>query len=162
MNENLEKHSWWNYINEDLKDLMKESYFLIKKVEDWKERFHDYAFVIFPAAKAYEGFLKTLFHDMGLITDEEYFGKRFRVGKALNPALEESLREKESVYDKLADFCQGKILPDSLWKTWKEARNRLFHWFPNEAKAINYSQAYEKFILLLDTMDEAYKGCKMK
>jgi hypothetical protein len=161
MNEKLEKHNWWGYIHEDLKDLIRESYLLINKVESWEEKFHDYAFVIFPAAKAYEGFLKTLFHDTGLITDEEYFGKRFRIGKALNPALEENLREKESVYDKLVGFCQGKELPNALWETWKEGRNLLFHWFPNQRNVIDFPEAKRIFQKILMTMDLAFVGCKI-
>ncbi|OGM08471.1 hypothetical protein A2Z67_01380 [Candidatus Woesebacteria bacterium RBG_13_36_22] len=161
MNEKLEKHNWWGYIHKDLKDLVKESYLLINKVEGWEEKFNDYAFVIFPAAKAYEGFLKTLFYDMGFITDEEYFGKRFRIGKALNPALEENLREKESVYDKLVSFCQGKELPNALWETWKGGRNLLFHWFPDQRNAISFSEAKRIFQKILMTMDLAFVGCKI-
>lgn len=162
MKVNLEKHNWWNYIHADLKDLIRESSILINEVESWEEKFHDYAFVIFPAAKAYEGFLKTIFHDMGLISDGDYFGKRFRVGKALNPALEKRYREKESVYDRLVDFCQGKELPDVLWETWKEGRNLLFHWFPNERNAIDFAEAKEIFNKILMAMDLAYVGCKME
>lgn len=161
MNEVLEKHNWWNYIHGDLKDLIRESFILIKKVDGWDEKFHDYAFVIFPAAKAYEGFLKTVFRDMGLITEEEYLGKRFRIGKALNPALEENLREKESVYDKLVSFCQGKELPNVLWETWKEGRNHLFHWFPNEKNVIDFDEAKRIFQKILMTMDLAFAGCKI-
>ncbi|MCL4387036.1 hypothetical protein M1307_01405 [Patescibacteria group bacterium] len=157
----LEKHKWWSYVHEDLKELLKESLVLINKVKDWEVKFHDYAFVIFPAAKAYEGFLKTLFHDMGFITDEEYLGKRFRIGKALNPALEEYLREKESVYDKLANFCQGKELPNTLWETWKRGRNLLFHWFPNERNVIDYQEAKGIFEEILVAMDLAFTECRI-
>ena len=161
MDKNLEKHSWWNYIHEDLKDLIRESYILINKVENWEEKFHDYAFVVFPAAKAYEGFLKTLFHDMGLITDEDYFGKRFRIGKALNPALEKNIRQKESVYDKLVGYCQGKELPNALWECWREGRNLLFHWFPNEKNVVDFPEAKRIFRKILLTMDLAFAGCKI-
>lgn len=162
MEENLTNHVWWNFIHGDLKELLKESNTLINKVEGWKEKFHDYAFVIFPAAKAYEGFLKTLFHDMGLITDEEYFGKRFRIGRALNPALENNFREKESVYDKLVGFCQGKELPNALWETWREGRNLLFHWFPNQKNVIDFEEAKGIFQKILITMDLAFVGCKIE
>ena len=164
----LENHPLWNYVHDDLKELLKQTFLLMKLVErDEKElspgsrKFHDYAFVIFPAAKAYEGFLKTLFHDMGFISDEEYFGKRFRIGKALNPALENHLREKESVYDKLTSFCQGNELPNALWETWKKGRNLLFHWFPNEKNAIDFLEAKNIFQEITDTMDLAFEECKI-
>jgi hypothetical protein len=158
----LEKHNWWDYIHADLKDLIRESNILIDKVEKWEEKFHDYAFVVFPVAKAYEGFLKTIFYDMGLITKQDYFGKRFRVGKALNPALDKRYRKKESVYDRLVDFCQGEELPKVLWETWKEGRNLLFHWFPNERNAIDYPEAREIFHKILMAMDLAFVGCKIE
>lgn len=164
----LEDRIWWDYIHEDLKELLKQTLLLLKlikndngKLLEGDKDFHDYAFVIFPAAKAYEGFLKTLFHDLEFITDEEFYGKRFRVGKALNPALENHLREKESVYDKLVNFCHGHDLPNAMWNTWKRGRNLLFHWFPNEKNVIDFNQAEEIFREILDTMDLAFKECKI-
>ena len=118
--------------------LLKASEFIYAEVKGWgadlpggKKEFDDYSFVVFPAAKAYEGFLKKLFLDMGFITQEDYFGKHFRIGKALNPSLEKDLR-REGVYDKIIKYCQGHELADNLWNTWKMSRNLIFHWFPNE------------------------------
>ncbi len=106
MNLNLEDKIWWSYIEEDLQELLVASEFLANVVKSWggdlpqgSKVFHDYSFVVFPAAKAYEGFLKKMFLDLGFITNEDYLGKRFRIGKALNPFLEERLRDRESVYD---------------------------------------------------------------
>src|SRR4030043_1223043 len=100
MQESLEQKAWWGYIEADLNELLKESQKLAATTSGWEEKFHDYAFVVFPAAKAYEGFLKKLFLDLGFISEEDYFGKRFRIGKALNPALEERYWD-ESVYRKI-------------------------------------------------------------
>src|SRR3989344_8795533 len=161
MKESLNKHLWWDYIHEDLRELLKEANLLEDKVGKWNEKFHDYSFIVFPAAKAYEGFLKTLFRDLGFISDEDYFGKRFRIGKALNPSLEHSIREEESVYDKLVNFCGGKDLADNLWETWKEWRNLLFHWFPNEKSAITFEEARLRIDKILATMDLAFKECKI-
>jgi hypothetical protein len=63
---------WWSYIEVDLQELLKESSLLLAKVSVWNEKFADYSFVVFPAAKAYEGFLKKLFLDQRFITEEEY------------------------------------------------------------------------------------------
>ena len=161
MNSSLESRSWWTYIHEDLQELLREAVTLVDKVETWSEKFHDYSFVVFPAAKAYEGYLKTLFHDLGFISEGEFFGKRFRVGKAMNPDLEPRFRENESVYDKLADFCQGRELPDAIWETWINARNLLFHWFPNEKNVITFDEAKVRVSRILDTMDLAFKECKI-
>lgn len=157
----LPSRLWWNYIEEDLRELLEASQVLINKVEDWEEKFHDYSFVVFPAAKAYEGFLKKLFLDLGFITEEEYYGKRFRVGKALNPNLEKELRH-ESVYDKIVHFCQGPELADRLWETWKEGRNLVFHWFPKEKNALSFIEAKTRVETIVESMDAAFKECKIE
>ncbi len=152
---NLKGKAWWDYLEKDLQELLEEAVLLANRVESWQEKFHDYAFIVFPAAKAYEGFLKHLFLDLGLISNEDYYGKRFRVGKALNPALEKDLREREGVYDKLVDLSKGKELPDKLWQTWKKCRNLLFHWFPRKKNAITLAQAKERLLLIIESIDEA-------
>lgn len=165
----LEKRIWWNYIEEDLQELLVLSEFLSNVVKSWggdlpagSKVFHDYSFVVFPSAKAYEGFLKKVFLDMGFITNEDYLGKHFRIGKALNPYLEERFRDGESVYDRLVKFCEGKELADTLWNAWTTSRNLVFHWFPNEKKAISFEEAEVRIRLIIDAMDMAFKGCKLK
>lgn len=158
---NLEKRVWWGYLDEDLRELLKESVLLLDRVGQWEEKFHDYSFLVFPAAKAYEGFLKNVFLDLDFITEEDFYGKRFRVGKALNPALDKRFRKKESVYDKLVGYCSGKELADQLWKTWKSCRNLLFHWFPNEKNAIDYQEAVERVEMVLNAMDRLFDRCKI-
>jgi hypothetical protein len=159
---NLEKKIWWSYLPEDLQGLLRESVILTNNVGKWKEKFDDYAFVVFPAAKAYEGFLKTLFLDLGFISEKVFYGKRFRIGKALNPALKSRFREKISVYDKIVTYCGGSGLADSLWDTWKTCRNLLFHWFPNEKNAITFSQAKMRVKKVIKAFDMAFKECKVK
>lgn len=148
-------------MEEDIRELLLTAQFLLNRVGDWEEKFHDYAFIVFPAAKAYEGFLKKLFLDLGFISRDDYLGKRFRVGKALNPSLEKDIRQKEGVYDKIVDFCQGPALADKLWQTWKEARNLTFHWFPDEKNATTFEEAKEKVSMVIDAMDSAFKECKI-
>ena len=162
MTNSLEKHPWWGYLEHDLQELLRESALLIKKVEKWEEVFNDYAFIVFPAAKAYEGFLKKLFLDLGLISEKQYSGKRFRVGKSLNPALDRRLRARYSVYDKLIEHCSGdKGLADVLWEAWRRCRNLLFHWFPKEKNAISFNQAQKKVSMILYAMDKAIKECNI-
>src|SRR3990170_492145 len=149
MTDSLARHPWWGYIQEDLQELLKEAALLVDRVETWNEKFHDYSFVVFPAAKAYEGFLKKLFLDLEFISEKAYYGKRFRVGKALNPALEGRYR-KFGVYDQLVEYCHGNELPNAMWDTWTEGRNLLFHWFPNEKNAIDFSEARRTIRKILD------------
>lgn len=160
ISESLKKRIWWDYLPEDLQELLRESALLANRVGGWDETFHDYAFIVFPAAKAYEGFLKTLFLDMEFISKDTFYGKRFRVGKALNPSLDKRFRD-ESVYDKIVNYCGGRELGDSLWDTWKSCRNLIFHWFPNEKNAISYKEARERVEKIVNTMDLAFKECKI-
>lgn len=162
MDFSLEKKNWWEFLEKDLQGLLSEATLLVEKVSLWDEKFHDYSFVVFPAAKAYEGFLKRLFLERGFISEDDYYGKRFRVGKALNPSLERRLRAKESVYDKIVQFCGGKDLADKMWNTWKVCRNLLFHWFPNERNAISFDQAKGKVVLIIETIDAAFMDCKIE
>jgi len=158
--ESLQLKPWWNYLGEDIRDLLSESILLTKKVAEWDQKFEDYSFVVFPAAKAFEGFLKGLFFDLGLINEDDYYGKRFRIGKALNPSLEKKYRH-HSVYDKLSDFCNGPILADVLWDTWKRSRNILFHWFPKEKNAISFSEAQDRIELIIEAINQAFTECKV-
>lgn len=107
MEEVYSKKSWWRNLNPDLKELLSQSFFLLDDVSRSERKFNDYSFIVFPAAKAYEGFLKFVFLQKGFITKEDYYGTRFRVGKALNPQLENGYRN-ESVYDKIVVTCGGE------------------------------------------------------
>jgi hypothetical protein len=160
MNYYLEDRIWWNYLEHDLKELLKESQTLVKRVGSWKEKFNDYAFVVFPTSKAYEGFLKKLFLDLGFINEDDYYGKRFRIGKALNPSLDKKYRYKEGIFDKMVEYCGGKDLAEVLWRAWKSCRNLLFHWFPRERNAISFNQAKQRIAQVLDAMDKAFEECK--
>ena len=165
----LEKRVWWEYIGQDLQKLLESSIFLLQTSKSWgadlpagRQVFHDYSFCVFPAAKGYEGFLKKLFLDMGFIDEGAYYGKYFRIGKALNPSLERKYRSKEGVYDKIVAHCGGKNLADTLWKAWKEGRNLVFHWFPNEKNAVSFKEAQKRVEQILSAMDMAVKECKIK
>ena len=171
----LDKKTWWNYIHEDIKELLIQSLLLVETADKWetnftenfgrgtlqKDGFRDYSFIVFPAAKAYEGFLKKIFLDMGFINPDDYYGKHFRVGKALNPSLEKEIREREGVYDKIVSHCGGEELAGRMWHCWKECRNLLFHWFPNEKNAISLAEAKDKVNLILETMDSSFEGCRI-
>lgn len=165
--EDLEKKVWWSYLERDLQKLLKTSEFIYGDVKSWgadlpggKSEFDDYSFIVFPAAKAYEGFLKKIFLDLGFITEEDYFGKHFRIGKALNPSLPKRLR-REGVYDKIVKYCGGEGLAETLWETWRQSRNLVFHWFPNERNAISLPEAGERLGMIIKAIDQAFKECKI-
>lgn len=163
----LQARHWWGYLGSDLQELLITSEFVYEDVKGWgneltngKNRFHDYSFVVFPAAKAYEGFLKKLFLSLGFITEEDYYGKHFRIGKALNPSLPKEL-VRESVYGKMIQFLQSHTLADKLWDTWRLSRNLAFHWFPNEKNALTLPEAGERIEMIIDAIDNAFTECKI-
>ena len=165
--EQLEKRHWWGYLGEDLQKLISTSEFIYRVVEGWgadlpggRKEFNDCSFVVFPAAKAYEGFLKKLFYDLKFITEEDYYGKHFRIGKALNPSLPREFR-REGVYDKITQYCQGEHLAERLWDAWRLSRNLTFHWFPNEKNAITLTEAGERVEMIINVIDESFKECKI-
>lgn len=161
MNVNLEDKPWSEYIGEDLRELFKESLVLLETVPKWETKFADYSFIVFPAAKGYEGFLKKFFLDLKFITEEDYYGKHFRIGKSLNPALRPGFNG-DSIYNKIINYCGGKDLANNLWETWKQGRNLLFHWFPNEKNAINFEEAKSRVEMIIAAIDRAFTECKIK
>lgn len=154
----LDQKVWWTYLEEDLQELLKQAFLL---ADTAKAGFHDYSYIVFPASKAYEGFLKKLFLDLGFITERDYYGKRFRIGKSLNPSLPPKFRNDDWVYDDLVKHCKGKGLADFLWTTWRRCRNLVFHWFPNEARAITLPEAKQRVQQIVDAIDKAYSTCKI-
>jgi len=132
---------------------------LYNKVGKWDKKFHDYSFIVFPAAKAYEGFLKQLFLDLNFITKKQYYSKRFRIGRSLNPSLDKN--DPEWVYKKLETYCNNKDIATQLWKTWKESRNALFHWFPHEINAISYQESGNKLTMIAEAIEVVYSECKL-
>jgi len=158
----LREKKWWMYLERDLQELLSESLVLLERTKDWNQTFHDYSFVVFPAAKAYEGFLKKLFLDMGFITKDDYFGKHFRIGKSLNPTLDPKYRDRDWVYDDLTQFCDGEDLPKKLWRTWKNSRNLVTHWFPNEQNAIDLVEAEKRIEMVIEAIDEVFVECSVQ
>lgn len=157
----LERYPWWQYLDESQRDGLLTSKLLLAQRQTYSDSIHDFSFIVFPSAKAYEGFLKKLFFDLGFITEQEFNGDRFRIGKALNPYLEPQLRQ-ESIYDKLAMFCQDKELPEKLWQTWKVSRNLVFHWWPGHKSYLTLGQARLRFFEIVKAIDSAFAECKIK
>src|SRR3989344_2725074 len=152
--------NWYRYMEEPMRDLVQQSFTLLEMFSVYDSRFeyHDYSFVVFPIAKAYEGFLKKLFLDMGLIYKRQYLGEHFRVGSALNPNLPKRYRTGW-VFGRLVTSCGGEELPMALWEVWKKARNRIFHFFPDHHEFISLDEAKQLIDELDRVMSRAVEGC---
>lgn len=146
---------FWNYLSQNQKDLILEGQFLMNDVIKHNAyQFKDYSFLVFPFAKAYEGFLKQLFRDVKFISHLDYISDHLRLGKLMSPYLVEKLGEK-SLYRKICDRA-GQELADNVWETWRAGRNQIFHYFPHNIKAISFEEAETSVNRIIQTMQEAY------
>ena len=146
----FEEKSWFEMLTEGQKDLALQSQDLYNRQKSLKKSLYlDYSFVVFPLAKAYEGFLKKYFYDLGLIGKKTFESDHLRIGKSLNPDLPERYRRRDWVVEGLDQMCgvvsdgrwKGKKLSRALWLCWKRGRNLLFHYFPHLENFITLDEA---------------------
>jgi hypothetical protein len=156
----LEKKPVWQYFSREQKDLIEEGLYLKDDiVRDNAFQFKDYSFLIFPFAKAYEGFLKQLFKDVKFISHLDYISDHLRLGKLLSPHLITKLGDR-SLYLKIIN-AGGEPLARRIWQAWKIGRNEVFHYFPHNLRAVAYPDAEKIITEILLTMDEAFNQLKL-
>jgi len=152
---------FWFYLSKNQKDLINEGLYLMNDViKNNAYHFKDYSFLVFPFAKAYEGFLKQLFLDVKFISHLDYISDHLRLGKLLSPNLVNKLKER-SLYKKIKDKA-GQELADKIWNVWKIGRNQVFHYYPHNLKALTFSQAENIIDNILSAMEESYGKLKVK
>ena len=150
---------WYVNLSSWQKELVRTTLELLSREERTQSSFTDYSFIIFPMAKAYEGFLKDFFYKVGLISAQTYADKRFRIGKAINPDINPTHRDEEWLYGGITQMC-GQELARSMWQTWLECRNQVFHYFPGEEKRLSLGETIHHIEMIADTMNAATR-CKM-
>lgn len=149
------KGQLWAYLSQTQRDLIDEGQYLMNEViKDHAYRFKDYSFLIFPFAKAYEGFLKQMFKDIGFISHLDYISDHLRLGKLLSPHLIIKLGDR-SLFEKMR-INGSRELADRVWKTWKLGRNEVFHYFPHNVRAVTFDEANMTVGNILETMEVAY------
>ena len=150
------KSAFWSYLSQGQRDLLEEGLYLMDDiVHDQAYQFKDYSFLVFPFAKSYEGFLKKIFRDKKLISRLDYISDHLRLGKMMSPNLIGKLGP-DSLYVKLENRY-SKELADKVWNVWKNGRNQIFHYFPHNTKAINFSEARGICMDILRTMEEVFQ-----
>ncbi len=149
----ISQTSWINSVNEVERQLLIEAdYLLDREKKSFKDqRVVDYGFLVYPAAKAYEGFLKSFLYKHQLIDTGMYASDHFRIGKAINPDLPDKYREDGWVYDDLARLF-GDDLPARFWSTWKKCRNHVFHFKPDKLRLYTLVEAQIKIELIFSTI----------
>jgi hypothetical protein len=148
----------WNYLTEEIQDLITDGEALLIDAPNLKEKISDYSYLVFPFAKAYEGFLKKLFLDLGLLKEDEYYGDDIRIGKILNPSY---IHELTSVYKKIQPNRNNKDIAQRLWTAWRKGRNQVFHYFPHNFRKLSYDESMDLIKELVASMDEAVQICKV-
>jgi hypothetical protein len=152
---------FWQYLSQEQKDLILEGQYLMNDIiKDNAYHFKDYSFLIFPFAKAYEGFLKKLFLDIKFISRLDYISDHLRLGKLMSPNLTEKLGDR-SLYLKITNKCSPE-LADKIWSTWKIGRNQIFHYFPHNIKAVTFEEAEQIINTIIGTMEETYGNLYQK
>ena len=152
---------FWAYLSQGQRDLLEEGLYLMDEViKDNAFQFKDYSFLVFPFAKAYEGFLKQIFRDKKLISRLDYISDHLRLGKLMSPNLIGKLGP-DSLYLKIENGY-SKDLAEKVWNVWKNGRNQIFHYFPHNIKAISFSEAREISMDILRTMEVTYERLNIK
>jgi hypothetical protein len=140
------------YLSSNKVGLINDLQLILERLQDF-DHITDYSFLVAPAAKAYEGYLKDFFLKIGIMSQAEYAGERYRVGKTLNPSLRYT---KYSVYRKLTDIHEkGEGLAEILWDAWKYGRNEIFHYFPHNLKRITRIEAEDRIDKILDAITKS-------
>ena len=154
------KSKFWDCLSDDIKGLLEDGELLVNQAKDIPHKVSDYSYLVFPFSKAYEGFLKKLFLDLGLIKEDEFYGDDIRIGRILNPHF---IHEHENVFDKITTTADdGKDFAEKLWKMWRRGRNKVFHYFPHNFRKLRYKEAVKLVEEVVNVMEDASRSCYEK
>lgn len=146
--------AWYSFLEPQAQTLVLQTHELVDREKRLRSSFDDYAFILFPMAKAYESFLKKFVFEMGLIDRNQYEGKQFRIGRSLNPDVSLHQRDEFWLFDNIVASC-GEKTARELWDTWLVCRNHLFHYFPQEKSTISFDKALSLLEMMNSVMEEA-------
>jgi hypothetical protein len=151
----------WNYLSEEIRGLIDDGELLADLIHNEKNKdgVSDYSFLVFPFAKAYEGFLKKFLLDSKLIQPEDYYSDDIRIGRILNPRYE---KETVNVFKRICAHPKvGANVPHILWEAWKSGRNLVFHYFPHNFRRLSYDEAQGIITKIIHAMETAINLCEL-
>jgi hypothetical protein len=148
------QEAWYEYLEPKQRRLVELSLELFEREHELNSRLADYSFIVFPMAKAYEGFLKLYFYDLMLIDRKTFESRRFRIGRALNPDVSPKHHDRYWLFDDLTRLC-GQEVARQLWDTWLQCRNQVFHFFPTIDSFLSLKEAGQYLTDLADAMHAA-------
>ncbi len=134
------------FIGEDLLDLYEDNRSLLQRYSNHHdgtvEEYSDYSFLVLPIAKVYEGTLKKILVDIGVLKESDLTkNPSINVGKYYNPV------GNNKIFELLKDRSRDKSVPHVIYSTYQECRNQIFH----------YDQYRDN---RLDSYDDAKFYCK--
>lgn len=140
MDAHYRQQPWYQFLDQQMQSLVDQSVRLLADEKGHKkERFRDYGFLVFPIARAYEGYLKKFFEHIGLIDQFQLENPHFRIGRSLNPDLPDRFRDEDWLYDDLFMMyakCNHPGLAERMWQVWRQGRNQIFHYYFNSSEAV--------------------------
>lgn len=151
----------WQYMPEEIRGLIEDGELVLNFVHahHQEDNISDYSFLVFPFAKAYEGFLKRFFLDLHLITQDDYYSDDIRIGRILNPNY---IKEKNNVFERVCGKARGgREVSKKLWQAWKRGRNLVFHYFPHNYRRLSYEEALDIIGDLIDAMHTSVARCRI-
>lgn len=149
----------WNYLEPDLQGLIHDGECLMDFAEKYKGQISDFSYLVFPFAKAYEGFLKKLMLDLNIMREDEYYSDDIRIGRVLNPRF---IEENGHMYRAFSLHKKGgEALVKFLWETWTKGRNQVFHYFPHNFRSLSLNEALEIVHGIIEAMTMAVGRSKV-
>ena len=146
------QETWFKFLTKEQQILVEVSYQLFNDSIN-HQQLSDYSYIVFPMAKAYEGFLKKMLFEQRLIPEPVYLGKKFRIGRSLNPDVRSDQQDQYWLYDDLVNIF-GEGLSRQIWETWLKCRNQVFHYFVKEPKMLTIDQAGQDLEMMRSTMGQ--------
>jgi hypothetical protein len=156
------KSPLWVYLQDDIRGLVSDGEHLLSLVTEEEKNVTDFSYLVFSFSKAYEGFLKKLFLDTGVINEKDYYGDDVRIGRILSPNYRRAnlaLFDRICLKERGSADSSGKDLADRLWSTWHRGRNRVFHYFPHNFRRLGYDEAFEIVMEVCHRMEESVVSC---
>ena len=151
----FENEPWLKFLEPVQRELLTTSFDLLAWAKQKGDKYHDFSFIVMPAAKAFEGYMKKWLFTLKFIGEEDYSHDRFRLGKALNPELEQKHPE-QCLFNEISRRCSPSIAQE-LWETWKRCRNRLLHYFPAEQQVFTLQESEDRLGQIVKTIQESFR-----
>jgi len=111
---------------------------------------NDFSVMVFPSAKAFEGYIKKLLLTIGLITEKEIKENPYKsIGKIL---------DGEEIKKKLLDKKRDRTIPKLLAVQWDLCRNIILHYDLDQPEIISKEEALKKIEDIHEAIKRSYKA----